>query len=231
MKFRQINEENFLEKIGRYLEGLEFAENCKKSQKESYHYNYLIDSFNKNRYKLLFSESSSWKETLSDNFCFIDEDLSKLVVVQFYNGGSDRLIKVYDKGNFNLLKPSYMVRFVVEGVNINTRFFETIDNICNGREDLLDKEKVKAKYSTALFRIMEEVTKKFGNIKIDKKYSIDQLNTITGGLSKKYVSNGDLLFAIKAGCSLGQLLLYVRMLYTGQLDTGECLDIATSYYA
>lgn len=78
---------------------------------------------------------------------------------------------------------------------------------------------------------MEKVTKKFGNIKIDKKYSIDQLNTITGGLSQKYVSNGDLLFAIKTGCSLGQLLLYVRMLYTGQLDTGECLDIATSYYA
>jgi len=240
MKFKQINEDNFLEKIGRYFEGRDFARKCKEEQlKEFYPYNSLVNSFNKNGYKLLFNESSNlWKETESTNFCFIDKDLSKLVVVQYYNGGLDRLIKVYGKGNFNLLRPSYMVSFNAEGYStkvlkayINVRFSETIDNICNDREDLLEKETVREKYSTALFRIMEEIDRKYGKIKIDKKFSIEQMNTITGGLSKQYVSNGDLLFAIKAGCSLGQLLLYVRMLYTGQLDVGECLDIATSYYA
>ena len=229
MKFRQINEENFLEKIVRYLEGLGFARNCKLDQPKSY--DELIKKFTTYGYRLLFKESlENWLQTDSDNYVFIDNDLSKLVIVQYYNGGKNRLVAVYNKGNFNLLKPSYLVNWDLDPKNY-IPFFETVDNICNGNENLLDKKEPKGKDYTALFRIMEEVTKKFGNIKIDKKYSIDQLNTITGGLSKKYVSNGDLLFAIKAGCSLGQLLLYVRMLYTGQLDTGECLDIATSYYA
>lgn len=144
MKFRQINEENFLEKIVRYLDGLEFARNCKNEIGTDSAY---VQIFNDNGYKLLFTENQRNWETFSDNYVFIDKTLSKLVVLQETNTG-DKLIAVWEKGNFDLLHPSYVIcynkkerdRLKVTGLKEFTFFCNIIKDFCNNREIPLEKE-------------------------------------------------------------------------------------------
>lgn len=238
MKFKHLNEENFItkgfEKLKNIFKGYEFTRNCKKEgiHPEEYFDKKVLNVFEKNGYYFLFSERRDiwWKGTDFDNIVFINKSLSKLVIVNRSDTG-DNFIVVYNKGNYNLLKPSYGVLlnyYPKKFDEFKKNLLKTIDDICNDREDNIQKVSVNGKYVTALFKMMQEVNSELG-IQNNPEYELEQLELLTGGIFHK-IPRGIIRKGIEEGCTLSQLLFLVRMILVMDLGFETCIEIASKYY-
>lgn len=224
MKFKYVlNEENFISKtirkIASFATGNTFSYGCKKERPR---HPKIVSKFFNNGYRYLFSENANVWGGVSNFYCFINQKLDKLVYVYTGDGVVGKFI-IFENDH-NLLNPSYAIQ--------SGNILETIPVICNDNESQLEiEENPKRVYEPFLFRYMLDTSENLDRQKTDMDFELEAIKSLTGNLvPNSEIPTESLVKAVQSGCSLSQLLLFVRIMFAGNLSERDCITVASKYY-
>lgn len=238
MKFKTfINEDNFLQKIINFLrtpeynDGKEFANMCKKEAKLRWGED-LDKEFRSYGYCLLFSEHPKvWEHPKVRSFrAYINLSKGKLIIVCCENFAYPKFI-VYEKGDFNLLHPSYYVACDYE------RNYDAIEYICNS-SSLAVEERYTFFHDRPtdfpkpfLFWAMENArdTIKISSDDYRENLSSDKLPDDVMRYFGDIISKKEMNTLLAGKCESSQFVLFMRLMFVGNLPEKEYLNIASKY--
>ena len=240
MKFKTfICEDSFLQKIINFLrvpeynDGKEFAKMCKKEAKLRWGED-VDKQFRSYGYSLLFSEHPrNWEQNRAFR-AYIGPRKDKLIVLCLKDFTCPEFL-VYENGNFNLSHPSYKVAYDYTRYNgAGDEFFE---DICTkGPTEVSDK------YTYVTFRpknfpkpfLFWEMEKVRDTIKISsddyrENLSSDKLPDDVMKYFGDIISKKEMNTLLIDKCESSQFVLFMRLMFVGNLPEKEYLNISSRY--